>query len=101
MIRATCLTAAALLAAACTPTEGSSGQAPAGQPAGWTCDAAKAQFAVGQSYSDSLAEQAREAAGAKMVRKLIPGQVVTMEFNGGRLNLDTDAAGKVSSARCG
>ena len=56
------------------------------------CDAAKAEFAVGQAYSDSLAEQARAAAGAKIVRRLVPGQMVTLEFSGERLNLDTDAS---------
>ena len=101
MFRATCLTAAALLAAACTPTDGTAGQAPAGEAPTGMCDATKAQFAVGQTYSETLAERAREAAGAKTVRKLVPGQVITMEFNGTRLNLDTDAAGKVTSARCG
>ena len=65
------------------------------------CDASKAQFAVRQSYSVTLAEQARVAAGAKIVRRLVPGQMVTMEFSPQRLNLDTDAAGKVTAARCG
>ena len=65
------------------------------------CDAAKAEFAVGQAYSDSLAEQARAAAGAKIVRRLVPGQMVTLEFSGERLNLDTDASGKVAAVRCG
>jgi hypothetical protein len=73
---------------------------PAPAPTG-QCDAAPAQFAVGQSYSADLAERARAAAGAAVVRRLVPGQVVTMEFNGARLNLDTDATGKVTSARCG
>lgn len=65
------------------------------------CDATKAQFAVGQAYSDALAEQARTAAGAKIVRRLVPGQIITMEFSGERLNLDTDSAGKVIDVRCG
>lgn len=65
------------------------------------CDAAKAQFAVGQTYSDALAEQARAAAGAKIVRQLLPGQTVTMEFRGDRLNLETGEGGRVVSVRCG
>lgn len=87
--------------AACAPTGADSAQQPASEPSPATCDATKAQFAVGESYSDTLAERARTAAGAASVRRLVPGQVVTMEFNGTRLNLDTDAAGKVTSARCG
>lgn len=100
MIRLASLSAAALLITACTPTDGTEAQQPAAEPSGM-CDQAKAQFAVGQAYSDTLAEQAREAAGAKIVRRLVPNQAITMEFNATRLNLDTDAAGKVSSARCG
>lgn len=108
--------------AACSPTTSESGQGPQGEqsapsapaepappatpepaapPTAAECDASKAQFAVGQTYNAELAEQARTAAGAKTVRRLVPGQVVTMEYNGSRLNLDTDAAGKVTSARCG
>lgn len=97
------LLAAALLTAtaACAPTPGAAPDQPARPPSAAMCDAAKAQFAVGESYSDALAERARTAAGAASVRRLVPGQVVTMEYNGTRLNLDTDAAGKVTSARCG
>ena len=65
------------------------------------CDATKAQFAVGQAYSASLAEQARAAAGARIVRRLVPGQMVTLEFSAERLNLDTDDSGKVAAVRCG
>lgn len=65
------------------------------------CDAAKAQFAVGQTYSDTLATEAKEAAGAKVVRQLLPGQAVTMEFRGDRLNLETGEGGRVVSVRCG
>lgn len=65
------------------------------------CDAAKAQFVVGQTYTDALATQAQTAAGAKIVRRLMPGQAVTMEFNDQRLNLETDASGRIIAARCG
>lgn len=65
------------------------------------CDVTKAQFAVGQPYSDALAEQARAAAGAKIVRRLVPGQMVTMEFSAERLNLETGGSGKVAAVRCG
>lgn len=66
-----------------------------------SCDAAKAQFAVGQAYGEALAERARAAAGATLVRALRPGQMVTTEFRGDRLNLEVDAGGKVIAARCG
>jgi hypothetical protein len=102
MIRPILLAAATLVGvAACTAPPAAESQPPAGSTASAPCDATKAQFAVGERYSDALAERARTAAGAATVRRLVPGQVVTMEYNGTRLNLDTDAAGRVTSARCG
>ena len=65
------------------------------------CDAGKAQFAVGQNYTDELTAKAQAATGAKIVRRLVPGQAVTMEFNGERLNIETDAGGVIVSVRCG
>lgn len=65
------------------------------------CDAARARFAVGKTYSDALAGQARAKAGAALVRQMIRGRVYTMEFMSLRLNLHTDRRGKVRSASCG
>lgn len=102
MIKPILLAAATLVGvSACTSPPADGGQSPASQAPPGMCEAAKAQFAVGESYSDTLAERARTAAAAATVRRLVPGQVVTMEFNGTRLNLDTDSAGRVTSARCG
>ncbi|MEI2734228.1 MAG: I78 family peptidase inhibitor [Rhodoblastus sp.] len=65
------------------------------------CDARKARFAVGKRYSPSLAEEARAKAGAALARRMIRGRFYTMEYMGLRLNLHTDAAGRVLSASCG
>lgn len=74
--------------------------APAPTP-GAACRAEGALFAVGQPLTDALAQDAARRAGASRVRLLRPGQVVTLEFDGGRLNLDVDASSKVTGARCG
>jgi hypothetical protein len=66
-----------------------------------TCDAAAAGFAMGQAYSESLAEDVRRRTGARTVRSLRPGQAVTLEYNAERINLDLDLAGRVTRARCG
>jgi hypothetical protein len=66
-----------------------------------TCDASQVQGLVGQKADDAVAEQARSDAGAKHVRVLKPGQMVTMEFDGERLNLEVDAEGRITSVRCG
>lgn len=65
------------------------------------CNESAAQFAVGQLADAKLAEQARIKAGAQRVRMVRPGQMVTMEYDAGRLTMDVDAAGRVSGVRCG
>ena len=80
---------------------------PAGPPAApppvlaGECNAAAAQFVVGRQADAQLQAQAQASAGARVVRVLRPGDMVTMEFNAQRLNLDVDAAGKVTAVRCG
>lgn len=65
------------------------------------CNESAARFALGQLADAKLAEQARVQAGAQRVRMVRPGQMVTMEYDSGRLTLDIDAAGRVSGVRCG
>ena len=65
------------------------------------CDASKAQFAVGHDAGLAMQDQARERSGARIVRTLRPGQIITMEYSGERLNLELDAGGKVVRVRCG
>ncbi|MDB5697998.1 MAG: proteinase inhibitor [Alphaproteobacteria bacterium] len=68
---------------------------------GGGCDAAKAQSLVGREQSATLAEEARQKSGARTIRWLRPGQIVTMEYREDRLNLEIDAQGKVTAIRCG
>ncbi len=82
------------------PVGATPGTVPAGPPTG-VCNAQGAQFALGKQPLASLVEQARQRSGSYMARVLRPGQVVTMEFNAQRLNLDLDAAGVIIRARCG
>jgi hypothetical protein len=65
------------------------------------CNESAARFAVGQLADAKLAEEARIRAGAQRVRMVRPGQMVTMEYDPGRLTLDIDASGRVSGVRCG
>lgn len=114
------LPAAALLTlclAACTPkpdeqeqalaqseerAEAAAQPAPPTPPAAATaCDDSQAQWAVGKKVTEAEVEQARKDSGAGTVRTLKPNQMVTMEFNTNRLNLDLDDAGTVTAIRCG
>ena len=70
-------------------------------PPGSVCNAQGAQFAIGKTPGTSVVEEARQRSGSYMTRVLRPGQVVTMEFNAQRLNLDLDAAGVIRAVRCG
>ena len=77
-----------------------SGSAPPG-PAAGVCNAHGARFAVGKTAGASVVEEARQRSGSYMARVLRPNQVVTMEFNAQRLNLDVDTAGVIMRVRCG
>jgi len=80
-----------------TPTE----PAPTAPGLQGTCDAKAAQAYIGKTASAEVVAQAKAAAGATHARTLKPGQMVTMEFSAGRLNLDVDANNVITSARCG
>lgn len=64
-----------------------------------TADAANAY--LGQPASADVVEQARLAAHADIARVLHPGDVVTMEYRAGRLNVDVDERGVIVRLRCG
>lgn len=96
------LAAAALLAACASPPPPAPIDVrPNIPPPGGRCDAAPARSAIGQSSTARNVEAARVAAGARMVRTLRPGQMVTKEFDPERLNLEVDASGRITAARCG
>ncbi len=65
------------------------------------CDASRAQAAVGKTATAAVVEEARRTSGATIVRKLVPGQMVTMEYRADRLSLDVDANDVVTGVRCG
>lgn len=91
---------APLLLAACAQTTAPTAP-PTTSPAPGACQAGPAGFAVGQVATPTLVAEAQRRAGAQRARVLRPGQVVTMEFDAGRLNLDVDAGDRVTRVRCG
>jgi len=70
------------------------------QPQGCDAEAAK-PAALGQPATAEVVERARIDAGAQIARVLKPGQMVTMEYREGRLNIDVDAANVIVNLRCG
>ena len=65
------------------------------------CAADRARFAVGEVYTPDLAERARQAAGARLVRKIERGGAYTMDFSPDRLNVEVDQGGTVAGVECG
>lgn len=99
---------AACFLAACASTEQGSAEAPASAsaPASTSsnesyCDSSGLQAYLGQRFEQSTAERAQSSAGARTLRVLQPGQVMTMEYNPARLTIVVDDAGNIGSARCG
>ncbi len=87
--------ARAAAAEAATPAQ------PSAEVLATQCDDTQAQWIVGKPVDEAQLEQARKDAGAERVRVLKPGQAVTMEYDGGRLNVDVDKDGRGVAARCG
>lgn len=72
-----------------------------GKPARNQCNARAVQNLVGQPYGGpAMLEQAMTAAGADEVRKLRFDEMRTKEQKMGRLTLEVDAQGRVSSVSC-
>lgn len=92
------LLATALGACAPMPAPETGGNLP---PESAQCDAAAASSAVGQTATVEVVEKARTDAGARTARVLKPGQVVTMEYLAGRLNVRVDDANVVAELTCG
>ena len=88
--------ALALILPACTMAQGEPPMIP--EPA---CRAESASSLIGRPGSPAVAEQARQMSGARAVRVLHPGDIVTMEFRGDRLNVHLDADGKIERINCG
>jgi hypothetical protein len=65
------------------------------------CAESGATAAIGKTASDDVVEKARLDANARVARVLRPGHAYTMEYNGARLNLNTDKNGRIVSVNCG
>lgn len=87
--------------AACTTTTAAPPMSDPNPPAQAGCNAEPARTLVGQPATAANVERARTLAGARIARVLKPGQMVTMEFIEGRLNIDVDDRNVITNVRCG
>lgn len=65
------------------------------------CLEANAEWTLGKQVDDTLIAKAKADAEAAFVRVIKPGQAVTMEYNGARLNLHANGKGMVERVSCG
>jgi hypothetical protein len=91
----------ALALAGCTSTPSAPPMSDPNPPAVAQCHAEAAQSLVGQAATADNVELARQRAGAQVARVLKPGQMVTMEFREGRLNIYVDTANVITRVACG
>lgn len=71
-----------------------------GLPKGNCSNEPLAQF-VGQPASEDLGARMLKASGARILRWVPKGGVITMDFSPDRLTVQLDGASRVETARCG
>jgi len=70
-------------------------------PAGGACNAEAARALVGQAAAAELGAAALRLSGARRLRWIRPGDMVTMDYSADRLNVHLDSAGRVERLACG
>lgn len=72
-----------------------------GGSSGYVCHPEGLERYVGRQATAELGAEMLRVSGARTMRWLQPGQVITMEFSAERLNVHLDGKGRVESANCG
>jgi Peptidase inhibitor I78 family len=90
------IAALALSLPACATTPPAEGAA-----ASATCNAAAARALVGRAATPELVARARRLTGARRVRSIHPGTMVTMDYSPDRLNIHIGPDDKVERFACG
>lgn len=85
--------ALSLLACVTTPTEE--------QPAPGDCRAEAGAALAGRAAGAETGAEALRLTGARRLRWIRPGDVVTMDYSPQRLNIHLDAEGRVERLACG
>ena len=65
------------------------------------CDASGLDDFVGRTATTPVIQQAGRQSGAATTRVIRPGQAVTMDYREDRLNIEVDAALRITRAHCG
>jgi hypothetical protein len=70
-------------------------------PPALACDAVPARGAIGQRATADVLEQLRKDSHAQVLRVIKPGQMVTMEFSAGRVDVRVDTDNVILGVSCG
>jgi hypothetical protein len=100
-MRTAAIGALVLANTACAVTPGAEPEVPVHGDAGGSCNAKAAQALVGRPADNNLGFEAQRLTGARTIRWLRPGDVVTMEYSPSRLNIHLDERHRVSRINCG
>jgi len=86
---------------ACTPTgtPPSRGEQMAELP--MHCGEARIADLIGKRWGEAMRADVLKRTGARTLRVIAPGDAVTMDYRTDRLNLETDAEGRITRIRCG
>ena len=66
-----------------------------------SCDATSAQGLVGRTHSAENAAEALRLSGARTLRTIPEGTMVTMDYREDRLNIELDRNKRITKIRCG
>ncbi|APX66328.1 I78 family peptidase inhibitor [Sphingomonas sp. gentR] len=65
------------------------------------CGDGKAADLIGKRWTEALRAPTQKRTGARDLRVIAPGNAVTMDYRPDRLNIETDAEGRVVRLKCG
>lgn len=74
---------------------------PQGQPVTGACNAENARWAIGQGVTDEVVNRVLRDSNSRDARVIEPGQAVTMDFRGDRVNIELNERGAITGVRCG
>ena len=74
---------------------------PGPPPLAESCNAEAASWAMGHAVSDDIVERIRIETGSQSVRVIRPGQPVTMDYRGDRVNIKLNERDAIVGISCG
>jgi len=71
------------------------------QDSGRVCQDGRTDWFIGKAASEQLGAEMLAASGARSIRWVPFGAMITMEFNASRLTVQLDQQNRVNMAKCG